>query len=199
MDDQYSAAAEQFLIVQARHNPDAFRELYRRYFPRVYAYVAYRIGQGWDTEDVVAEIFTSVVKSLHTFEYRGEGSFAAWVFRIASNAINLFYRQHHGDTETPLLDDLPDIRGSDADPEEAVIRKERFRRLRDRISTLSPRRQEIITLKFFGELRNHEIAAVVGLDERTVASHLCRAVEDLQRRYADELDRKPADEPESHP
>ncbi|MBZ0274611.1 MAG: sigma-70 family RNA polymerase sigma factor [Anaerolineae bacterium] len=198
MDDQYTAAAEQFLIVQARHNPDAFRELYRRYFPRVYAYVAYRIGQAWDTEDVVAEIFTSVVKSLHTFEYRGEGAFAAWVFRIASNAINLFYRQHHGDAETPLLDDLPDIRGSDADPEEAVIRKERFRRLRDRISTLSPRRQEIITLKFFGELKNHEIAAVVGLDERTVASHLCRAVEDLQRRYADELDRKPADEPESH-
>ncbi|HET7078316.1 MAG TPA: sigma-70 region 4 domain-containing protein, partial [Chloroflexia bacterium] len=51
------------------------------------------------------------------------------------------------------------------------------------IATLSPRRREVITLKFFGGLQNREIAAVLGLDERTVASHLCRALEDLYARY----------------
>ncbi len=54
------------------------------------------------------------------------------------------------------------------------------------IETLSPRRQEVITLRFFGELRNQEIAEILSLDERTVASHLCRAIEDLQNKYQQE-------------
>jgi DNA-binding NarL/FixJ family response regulator len=42
-------------------------------------------------------------------------------------------------------------------------------------------------LKFFGGLRNNEIAQVLGIDERTVASHLCRGLEDLHCRYVCEF------------
>ena len=63
------------------------------------------------------------------------------------------------------------------------MQKEKFKSLQQLISTLSPRRQEIITLKFFGGLRNKEIAQILRLDERTVASHLCRGLEDLHQRY----------------
>jgi DNA-directed RNA polymerase specialized sigma24 family protein len=41
-------------------------------------------------------------------------------------------------------------------------------------------------LRFFGGLHNNEISAILGLDERTVAAHLCRGVQDLQRRYTAE-------------
>jgi RNA polymerase sigma factor (sigma-70 family) len=55
--------------------------------------------------------------------------------------------------------------------------------MRALVATLSPRRQEIVTLKFFAGLRNREIADVLELDERTVASHLSRGLQDLQTRY----------------
>jgi RNA polymerase sigma factor (sigma-70 family) len=183
------AEHERRLIEQARHEPEAFRELYRYYFARVYAYVAYRVGRAGDAEDLTAEIFLKIVESLSQFEYRGEGAFAAWVFRIAHNAISQFYRQQH--SETVSLDDLPDIQSDDLAPDEIFLRKERFQRLRAHIAILSPRRQEIITLRFFGGLRNQEIAAVLKLDERTVAAHLCRAIEDLQRHYEAESIKKP--------
>ena len=176
--------SERTLVEQARDNPDAFRELYRRYFPRVYAYVAYRVGRVWDAEDLTANIFVRVVESLERFEWRGDGSFAAWIFRIAYSEVGQFYRRQR--REPISLDELPDIESSALSPDQAVLRKEQFARLRARIAALSPRRQEIITLRFFGELRNQEIAAVLGLDERTVASHLSRALEDLQRQYNDE-------------
>ncbi len=175
---------ERKLVEQSRDNPDAFRELYRHYFPRVYAYVAYRVGRVWDAEDLTANIFMKVLEGLERFEWRGDGSFAAWLFRIAYSEVSQFYRQQRH--EHLSLDDLPDIQSSALSPDQAVLRKEQFARLRARIATLSPRRQEIITLRFFGELRNQEIAAVLGLDERTVASHLSRALEDLQRKYNDE-------------
>jgi RNA polymerase sigma factor (sigma-70 family) len=177
---------ERALIDRAKQQPEAFRELYRRYFPRIYAYVAARVGRVPDAEDMVSTIFVKVVEALDRFEYRGEGAFAAWLFRIAHNEVSQFYRQQHS---APLaLDDLPDI-GGDI-PDQAVIRQEQFARLHSLVGTLSPRRQEIVMLRFFGELRNQEIAVVLGLDERTVASHLCRALEDLQQKYLQEAEKE---------
>jgi RNA polymerase sigma-70 factor, ECF subfamily len=177
---------ERALIDRARRQPEAFRELYRHYFPRLYAYVAARVGHVPDTEDLVSIIFMKVVTALDRFEYRGEGAFAAWLFSIAHNEVSQFYRKQH--PTALLMDDLPDEE-SDV-PDQVIIRREQFARLHNLIGTLSPRRQEIVMLKFFGELRNQEIAAVLGLDERTIASHLCRALEDLQRKYLHETERE---------
>lgn len=184
---------EHHLIQQARHKPDAFRALYHRYLSRVYAYVAYRVGRRADAEDLTADIFMKALEGLPQFEDRGEGAFAAWLFRIAHHRLAQFYRQH-----APVevsFDELPDLQSDSPTPEAFIQQQERFTRLYQRIALLSPRRQEILTLRFFGELRNNEIAEVLGLDERTVASHLCRAIEDLQRQYDPEIDRK-QNEPE---
>lgn len=178
---------DQQMIQAARRDPAAFRALYQRYLPRVYAYVAYRVGRRTDAEDLTADIFMKVLERLPQFEDRGEGAFAAWLFRIAHNQLAQFYRQR-----APIevsLDELPDLRSDSLTPEALIQQQERFTRLYQRIRVLSPRRQEIITLRFFGELRNSEIAEVLGIDERTVASHLCRAIEDLQRQYDPEIDR----------
>jgi RNA polymerase sigma-70 factor, ECF subfamily len=184
---------EQQLVEDARYSADAFRELYRHYLPRIYAYVAYRVGHTWEAEDLVSDIFVKVVESINTFEYRGAGSFAAWIFRIAHNHLSHYYRQRTGHLS---LDDVPDLSSDDLPPDQALIRKEQFIHLRGLLQTLSPRRQEIITLKFFGSLRNQDIAAILGLDERTVASHLCRGIEDLGRMYEQEARRNTSHEPE---
>jgi len=167
--------------------PSAFQPLYRHYFPKVYAYVSYRIGRVADTEDIVANTFLRAVERLAQFEWRGEGSFAAWLFQIARHCISDFYRQGRSCNEAVSWDELPDIAAHDLLPTDQVLRQEMFVILRGLISTLSPRRQEIITLRFFGGLRNQDIARLLELDERTVASHLSRGLNDLQRRYLAEF------------
>lgn len=177
---------EQSLVQRVRHDPEAFRELYRRYFPRVYAYVAYRVRRAQDAEDVVAEVFMQAVRGWSRFEYRGDGSLAAWLFRIAHNQVSQFYRQHRAGDEPLSLDELPEIGAHQLAPDSAVLRKEQFADLSARIAALPPRRRDIITLKFFAGLRNQEIAHVLNLDERTIASHLSRALADLRRQYQPE-------------
>jgi RNA polymerase sigma-70 factor (ECF subfamily) len=179
---------ERRLLEQTNSHPEAFRELYRAYFPRVYGYVAARMEHHGDAEDVTADIFVRVVESLDRFEYRGEGSFAAWLFRIAQNHVNDFYRTIRRKGEPLPLHDIHNIPSEAIAPDTSVIEQERDARLRQMIETLSPRRQEIIRLRFFAGLRNQEIAAVLGLDERTISAHLCRALEDLQTKYSHELD-----------
>jgi len=173
---------EYFFITQVKQKPEALRPLYRHYFPRIYAYVAYRVGSRQDTEDLTSEIFMKVVEAIDHFEYRGEGSFAAWIFQIANNTVKQFYRVDER-WETTLIDALPELYSTDPLPDEVFSRKERFQWLQTALETLTPRRREIILLRFASGLRNQEIASVLNLDERTVASHLCRALEDLQQQY----------------
>ena len=168
------------LLEKARLEPQAFIPIYQHFYPRVYAYVAYRVGRADDAEDIVSEVFMRVIAKLNQFEYRGEGSFSAWLFRIASNEVNRFYNRNRHGSDNVSLDLVPDIESENLPVEIMVQKKEQFVHLRHLIDRLSPRRQEIVQLKFFGELRNFEIADILGLDERTVAAHLSRALDDLR-------------------
>lgn len=170
---------------------EAFRILYAHYFPRIYAYIAYRVGRVADAEDVTADVFLRIVEAFDRFEYRGAGSFAAWAFSIALRHVQNFYRTLHRRPQTLSLDEIPDIQGDGYggdSPDDALQRKERFRRLHVAIQGLSPRRKEIVTLRFFGGLKNREIAAILNLDEHTIAAHVSRALKDLQAFYATEQD-----------
>ncbi len=181
---------ERTLLEAIPKDRQAFTQLYNHYFPRLFAYFCYRVGRVQDAEDLVSEAFLKVVEGLARgrFQWRHEGSFAAWLFRIAYNCLTDYHRRNRGPHEPLNLDELPPIPLLHADslPEDVVVRKEQFAELHRFLLTLSPRRQEIITLKFFGGLHNSEIARVLGLDERTVASHLCRGLDDLHQKYLQE-------------
>ncbi|MFL5732560.1 MAG: RNA polymerase sigma factor [Chloroflexia bacterium] len=175
---------DQALVERASHDPQAFRQLYGLYFPRLYAYISYRVGRVQDAEDLTAAVFLRVVEELGRFQWRHDQSFAAWLFRIAHNLVSNFHRDNRSTAASTLpLEDLPDIPSNALLPGDLVERKEAFRHLRSLVDELPPRRREAITLKYFGGLQNREIAAVLGLDERTVASNLSRALDDLQSKY----------------
>jgi RNA polymerase sigma-70 factor (ECF subfamily) len=175
---------ERAVVKQARDDPGAFQQLYRHYLPGVYAYVASRVDTADDAEDLTAEVFLKVVEGLDRFEYRATGSFAAWLFRIAHNLVCDFHR-HHRVRGRPLpLHAVPEPPSRQAIPEEEMLREESVAEVRRLLDTLAPRRREVLTLRFFGGLRNREIAAVLGLDERTVASHLCRGCQELYDKRA---------------
>lgn len=181
-----NAEQEQEWIAVVRDDPQAFKRLYDYYFPRLYAYVSYRVGRVQDTEDLVAETFLKVIENIDSFEWRHTGSFAAWIFSIAHNlVINFRRRQKRRDFIS--LNETPDMRANTVLPEDFVLQKEKFLIIYWLINSLAPRQQEIITLRFFGGLRNHEIARILGLDERTVAAYLCRGLETLHQRYIAEL------------
>jgi len=151
--------------------------------PRVYAYVAYRVKGVPEAEDVVSETFLRVVKNLHRFRYRGEGSFAAWLFRIAHNLVEDQRRARRTRVRHLSLEAAGEIADGSLLPGEELAREEQFEELRALIGTLPPQRQKVVLLRFFGGLRNREIAKVLGLNERTVASHLNRGMQDLYQKY----------------
>src|SRR5215469_6203654 len=87
------------LVAAARADRQAFVALYDRYFERVLAYVRLRVRDAAACEDVTSRVFVTALEKLGSF--RGEGSFAGWLFQIARNAVYDTHRQ-------PLFAVLPE-------------------------------------------------------------------------------------------
>jgi RNA polymerase sigma-70 factor, ECF subfamily len=183
MQQQLDPAQEALLVQRAQKDPAQFTLLYRAYIDRVYAYVAYRLKHTQEAEDLTATIFMQALHRLSQYDPK-RGSFSAWLFGIALNAVLDYWRHDHRQQEEggAVLTAVEDV-----SPELAAIQSEQAAYVRRLIAQLPDRRQEVIVLKFFGGLRNKEIAAVLGLDEHTVASHLSRALDDLKTLLKEEV------------
>src|SRR5258706_12785613 len=79
-------AEERRLIETAQRDPVRFADLYERYFELVYAYIARRLRDRNEAEDVTAEVFHKALRSLPRFKWTG-APFAAWLFRNSANII----------------------------------------------------------------------------------------------------------------
>src|SRR5579871_258199 len=79
-------ADEQLLVEAAQRDPRRFAELYERNFERVYAFIARRVRNREEAEDLTSEVFGQALAHIQRFEWRGT-PFASWLYRMAANAI----------------------------------------------------------------------------------------------------------------
>ena len=170
------------LVVAARGDPAAFLALYERYFAKVERYVRIRIADRAACEDITSEVFMAALGGLR--EFRGTGSFGAWLFRIAQNAVRSHYRSA---SSVPLDEEaMTAVAGSSPDPEEEALRAERQRHLRGVLAGLKPEQQNLLALRYGAELSTTEIGQVIGKSSVAVRVALHRTVAELRRRYLDE-------------
>jgi RNA polymerase sigma-70 factor (ECF subfamily) len=163
------------LVAAARAEPRAFLALYDRYFERVLAYARLRIRDAATCEDVTSQVFTTALAQLPRF--RGEGSFAGWLFQIARNAVNDVQRKPQ---DGPFPDEAV---GSEPNVEEWFLAQERAAQLHALICQLEPEQQHLLALRYGAGLAFEEIGALVGAASGTVRVRMHRIIEELRRRY----------------
>lgn len=146
---------ERPLVDAARQDPARFAELYDNNFERVYAYVARRVRDRDEAEDVTSEVFREALASLHRFEWRGL-PFVAWLLRIASNVLSDRWRRLSMAHEIGP-DDVEQI-GVDDDIEQRAI-------LYQLVETLPDDQRRVIILRFAGQKSLREIAIVLERSE----------------------------------
>jgi RNA polymerase sigma factor (sigma-70 family) len=162
----------------AATGPAAFAAIYDFYFPRVYMYVRYRVGDPSAADDLTSKTFEQVLKKLDTYSPK-RAPFAAWLFTIARNAVNDHLRALRRHPFLPL-EALAGCTNFEDPPEEAVIQKEEKNRLFRAVAQLKERDRELIALKFTAGLTNRQIAGMLPLTEKNVSVILYRAIRDLR-------------------
>jgi RNA polymerase sigma-70 factor (ECF subfamily) len=122
---------------------------------RVYSYVAYRIGDGPEAEDVTSSTFERALRYRDSFD-SAKGSAQAWVLGIARTCIADHFR-----TNAVSNAEVHDVRAGESVESEALERLT----VRAAVARLGERDRELIALRYGADLKVREIAAL--LDERT--------------------------------
>jgi len=179
---------EKELVRQAQKSPEAFARLYDHYYPRIFGYILRRTANLEVAQDITSETFLKALGKLWQFRWRSV-SFSSWLYKIASNEINQYYRraEYRKSISMEELEEQGFELRSPHDPESELMEaQERLKQHQDfldiqaRIVQLPDKYQEVITLRFFEKKQIKEIAEILGKREGTIKSLLHRAVERLR-------------------
>jgi RNA polymerase sigma factor (sigma-70 family) len=142
---------------------------------RVYAYIAYRVGDGPDAEDLTSETFERALRYRKSYDPR-KGEPVAWLLGIAKRCVD-------GRGLRPeLLSESPD-EPSRADVEEDVVRRLTVARA---VGGLDDRDRELIALRYGADLTARQIAEMLGARTNAIEVALHRALGKLRATFGDE-------------
>ena len=137
---------------------------------RVYAYVAYRVGDGPDAEDVTSATFERALRYRDRFDAR-KGDAAAWLIGIARRQIS----EHFG-AQPLTVAEVPD----QVAPGELAADSATKLDLRRAVTALGERDRELVALRYGADLTARQIGELLGLQTNAVEVALHRALQTLR-------------------
>ncbi len=167
------------MIEAARHDPQKFGDLYLLYAQPVYRYLLSRIRNIPEAEDATTQTFLAALEQIKNNKH--DGYFASWLFSIARNKAMDYFRKQRKEAslnETEFI-------STDANLLTQVIKTERITALSGLIDKLPEDEQELIRLRYVGELSFAEIGYLFGQKEDTVKKSLYRLLARLKAQLED--------------
>jgi len=166
----------------ARKDHRHFGVLYERYFDAIFRFVFRRLGGDEEASgDLTQQTFLKAMANLHKYEDRGL-PFGAWLYRIAQNEVNLFFRSEKQArmvdvNENQLRQVLEEGEiGSDMSQEDQE-------KLVKFINELAPEHQDLIELRFFQEMSFREIADIYNITEANAKMRIYRLLEKINQKW----------------
>jgi RNA polymerase sigma-70 factor (ECF subfamily) len=151
---------------------------------RVYAYVAYRIGDGPDAEDLTSEVFERALKYRASYD-PGRGGPLPWLIGIARRCVD--GRRYIPEQANPADFELAAPHDLEASALERLT-------LAGAVSALDDRGRELIALRYGADLSARQIGVVLGLKTNAVEVALHRSLARV-RAELEKQDRSEADVP----
>lgn len=189
---------DQQLLRRIRRDPQAFGLVYDDHYNSIFSYAFRRLANYEAARDITAETFFKAYQKIGSFQWRNV-PISAWLFRIASNEINLYFR--NSKYRPTCIDDLnlhlhiayePGIETEKAAAEKALCENQEFIQLHQHLLRLGTKYQEVIALRYFEQKSIKEIATIVKKKEGTVKSLLSRGLDKLRTAIEDSSVRQTA-------
>jgi RNA polymerase sigma-70 factor (ECF subfamily) len=150
-----------------------FDRLYQTAYPRVYRMVAAILADPAEAEDCAQDTFVQAYQAWR--RWRPTAPAEAWVHRIAVNRAISYRRRARLRQAGEILRRLGRP-SAGTDPAEAATRPDLLSALR----SIPPKLAAAIVLRHYHGYNNREIAAALGVSERTVGARLKQAGERLR-------------------
>ncbi len=184
---------EKQLIEQCRTDATAFGRVFDYWYKPVFGYIMRRTGDYDLSKDIAAETFLKAFLKIGSFKWKGI-SLSAWLYRIATNEINQYYRssKYKPQSLQQLLENpqmeklLHDEAGNEREMLEQELKAYNdYNLIRTNLLKLDIKYQEVIALRYFEQKTNGEISQILDKNEGTIKSLLSRGLEKLRNTIKD--------------
>lgn len=177
-----SAANEEQILLDRIRDLDerTLGHLHDRYYPELFRFALYRIGDQQSAEDVASEVFVRLIDAVKV----GRGpaqTVRGWLFGVASNLVAEHFRK--APRESAELHDEMAASGSIVGEVEARMRNAQLVRS---MQALTREQQDVLSFRFALGYSLEETATAMGRNVNTIKQLQFRAVSALKRQL--ELD-----------
>ncbi len=164
-------------IEAAKVNPAQFDVLYERYYKLIFVFVYRRTSDEELTADLTSHVFLKALINIKKYEFKGV-PFSAWLFRIAFNEINMYFRKNNSNRIVSLgqnninqiaqeveLEDTSEVQG----------------KMMIALKQLDYPDIQLIELRFFEKHSFAEIGEIIGITENNAKVKVYRILEKLKK------------------
>jgi RNA polymerase sigma-70 factor, ECF subfamily len=170
---------EYSILDRAKKNPQAFGELYEKYFDRIFNFI-YRQTDDEDlTADLTCQSFLIALKNVDRYQFRGI-PFSAWLYKIASNEVNKHYRKQK-QTKVFSIEEMRIKELMEQADEE--YNEEIIHRLMNYLKELPTDMLQVLELRFFEDKDFKEIAFILDITESGAKMRTYRALDRLRKNF----------------
>lgn len=168
---------EQLIKSAINGSQQAWLTLVKRYEKRVYNYSLRMSGNADDAMDILQDVMLSVYRNLSN--YRGDGVFVAWLFRIASfRCVDHFRKKrfHQSTEDLELMDE-----SAAYEPDVNLANAQSNRDMSDLMAALPLEQRQVVELKYFQHFTFDEIGGQLGISSNTAKTRLYAALGKLKK------------------
>ncbi|MBN7797304.1 RNA polymerase sigma factor [Parahaliea mediterranea] len=172
-------------------NKNKLEHLYSEHRQSLQRYVARKIGQDEEAEDVVQETFLRLAAehSAPARAFARARSPVAYLYRMARNLAvdKLRAATSRGNTARAQAADLDTATPGDDLPA-SLVSRERLRALEAAVRRLPPKRRQVFVLHKYRQLTYREVAHHLGISQGMVEKHMSQALAQLDRELTEGAD-----------
>jgi RNA polymerase sigma-70 factor (ECF subfamily) len=170
---------DQILVAAAQADVQAAGKLYDKYYGRVLGYIYHSVFNEAVAEDLTANVFHAAFRHLGRYRWR-QIPFRAWLYRIATNEIRMYYRRQKLTRTASLTPEHNQIADRCSSAEQKLATAEEYRLLHKALLELPLKYRTVIVLRYFEGKTMADIGDITGRKEGTVKSQLHRGLAQLQ-------------------
>ena len=165
-------------ITAAKKDPDHFGPLYDRYYKPIFVFIFKKVQDQDLTADICSMVFLKAMMNIKKYQFRGL-PFSAWLFRIASNEVNMHFRSKKkvvkvqvDERDVKVLMEEMEAPGNTSEEELQVAL--------ETLGELPPDQSELIDMRFFEKLSFAEMGKQLGITEDNAKVRTYRVVKKLK-------------------
>ncbi|MDO8574454.1 MAG: sigma-70 family RNA polymerase sigma factor [bacterium] len=162
---------EQLILGSCKYDHDAFRSIFDLYVDQLFNYALSRTNDREAAKDITQDTFIAIWESLDSFEYKGDAAFLGFMFVILKRKIGGHYKKSAKERSV-RQEVIIEPHTADSDETHDLLLA---------LRNLSSKYQEVLKLRYWGDLSFAEIGETLGIQENAARILHYRAIKKLQK------------------